>query len=111
MNDIRGLSDVSHPSLVQFIGAYRVPDKGQVSIVMEYLIVGSLGYFLNWVPPPPPPAPAPTLTQQHTPTSPHAPHNLLLSYLVCPPGVSISTFEQIPLKPRMPWLRLYNRNS
>ena len=32
MNDIRGLCDVSHPALVQFIGAFRVPDSGQVSL-------------------------------------------------------------------------------
>jgi serine/threonine protein kinase len=51
MNDIRGLSDVSNPSLVQFIGAYRVPDKSQVSIVMEYLDGGSLADLVKQVSP------------------------------------------------------------
>ena len=49
MNDIRGLSDVSHLALVQFIGAYRAPDKGQVCIVMEYLDGGSLADLVKRV--------------------------------------------------------------
>ena len=42
LNDIRGLSDVSHPTLVQFFGAYRSPDSGQISLVLELLDRGSL---------------------------------------------------------------------
>lgn len=30
MNDVRGLCDVHHPSLVQFLGAYRNADRAQV---------------------------------------------------------------------------------
>ena len=42
LNDIKGLSDVSHPTLVQFFGAYRSPDGGQISLVLELLDRGSL---------------------------------------------------------------------
>lgn len=42
LNDIRGLGDVSHPRLVQFFGAYRVPDSGQISLVLEFLDRGSV---------------------------------------------------------------------
>ena len=58
MNDIRGLSDVSHPALVQFIGAYRAPDKGQVCIVMEYLDEGSLADLVKRVSTPAPALPS-----------------------------------------------------
>ena len=42
LNDIKGLSDVTHPTLVQFFGAYRSPDGGQISLVLELLDRGSL---------------------------------------------------------------------
>ena len=33
MNDVRALCDVNHPGLVQFIGAYHLPENGQVWII------------------------------------------------------------------------------
>lgn len=51
MNDIRGLSDVMHPTLVQFLGAYRVKDSGQISLVLEYLDRGSVADLIKQVSP------------------------------------------------------------
>ncbi|MEW5306381.1 MAG: hypothetical protein WDW36_008849 [Sanguina aurantia] len=52
LNDIKALCDSPNlPGLVNFYGAYSVPESGQVSIVLEYLDGGSLGDVLAKVGP------------------------------------------------------------
>mmetsp|Transcript_39505 Transcript_39505/g.100942 ORF Transcript_39505/g.100942 Transcript_39505/m.100942 type:complete len:484 (-) Transcript_39505:27-1478(-) len=51
MNDVKALCDAppNLPGLVQFLGAYHVPESGQISIVLEYMDGGSLGDVLQKV--------------------------------------------------------------
>jgi serine/threonine protein kinase len=51
MNDVKALCDAppNIPGLVQFLGAYHVPESGQVSIVLDYMDGGSLGDVLQKV--------------------------------------------------------------
>lgn len=35
MNDVRALCSISDPNLVQLIGAYHAPEKGQVLLVTQ----------------------------------------------------------------------------
>lgn len=47
MNDIKALCDAPRvPGLIEFFGAYHVPESGQISIVLEYMDGGSLADVL-----------------------------------------------------------------
>jgi len=51
MNDIKALCNAppNLPGLVQFMGAYHVPESGQISIALEYMDGGSLADVLQVV--------------------------------------------------------------
>lgn len=50
MNDIKALCDAPRvPGLIEFFGAYHVPESGQISIVLEYMDGGSLADVLTKV--------------------------------------------------------------